>query len=92
MEKRAFGTDDIEPPTGPILDIRANFMSQFGNGKKSLDLGAFQVMNFNSCIVDDLFMIVHKVEEAAHFGTNTHSNRMKSASGFCQRSEESFCP
>jgi hypothetical protein len=71
MEKRAPRTNDIEPPTGPVLDIRADFLAQFGDGKESLNLGTLQVLDFNPCIVDDLFMIVHKVEEAAHIGTVT---------------------
>ncbi|MBO1906464.1 hypothetical protein KHP60_15215 [Microvirga sp. 3-52] len=71
MEKRALRADDIEPPAGPILDFRADFMAQFGNGKQSLDLGALQVLDFNPCIINDLLVIVHKVEEAAHFGTVT---------------------
>ena len=82
MKERSLGADDIEPPSPPILGIAADFLPQLGDGKQGLDLGTLQVMNFNSCIVDDLFVIVHKVEEAAHFGTNTHSNRMESASAF----------
>ena len=92
MEKRALRTNDIEPPTGPILDVRADFLAQFGDGKESLNLGALQVLDFNPCIVDDLFMIVHKMEEAAHFGTVTPSKTFGSASGFCRRSEETFGP
>jgi hypothetical protein len=92
MEKRALRTNDIEPPPGPIFYVRADFLAQFGDGKESLNLGALQVMDFDPRIVDDLFMIVHKVKEAAHFGTITPKNRMESASGFCQRSEEIFHP
>jgi hypothetical protein len=90
MEKRALRTDDIEPPSRPILDVRADFVAQFGDGKESLILGALQVMDFDPCIVDDLFMIVHKVKEAAHFGAVAPRNRMESASVFYPRSEETF--
>ena len=68
MKKGSLGADDIEPPSGPILRIAADFLSQLGDGKESLDLGAFQVVDFNSRVVDDLFVIVHKMEEAAHLG------------------------
>ncbi|MGO4526483.1 hypothetical protein AB4097_16670 [Microvirga sp. 2MCAF35] len=82
MKKSASGAHDIEAPAGPILDIGANLLAQFGDGEERLSLGAFQVMNFDPRIVDDLFMIVHKVKEAAHVGTITHTNRITSASGF----------
>ena len=61
------GADDIEPPTRPIVDIRTDFMPQLGDSELSLIFGALQIVDFDSCIVDDLFVIVHKVEEATHF-------------------------
>ncbi|MBQ0823144.1 hypothetical protein KBI52_23420 [Microvirga sp. HBU67558] len=90
MQKRALGTHDVEAPSGPVLDVLSDLAAQFGDGKERLILGALQVMNFDPCIVDDLFVIVHKVKEAAHFGTVTPLNRMESASGFCHRSEDSI--
>jgi len=71
MKEATLRTDDIESPSGPILDGLADFLAQFGDGEESLDLSAFQVMDFNPRIVDDLFMIVHEVKEASHFGTMT---------------------
>lgn len=71
MKEAALGANDIEPPSGPILDVLADLLAQFGDCEKGLNLSALQVMNFDPCIVDDLFMIVHKVKEAAHFGTVT---------------------
>ncbi len=68
VQERPSGADDIEPPTGPIGDILTNLMAQLGDGELSLILGALQIVDFDPCIVDDLFMIVHKVEEATHFG------------------------
>nr|WP_162820585.1 hypothetical protein [Microvirga calopogonii] len=88
MEKPASRTHDIEAPTGPIFNLGADLLAQFGDGKESLCLGTLQVMNFDPRIVDDLFMIVHKVKETAHVVTVTHTNRMKSANVFSQRSEE----
>ena len=71
MKEAALRTDDIESPSRPILDALADFLAQFGDGEKSLNLSAFQIMDFNPRIVDDLLMIVHEVKEAAHFGTMT---------------------
>ena len=62
------GADDIEPPTGPDVDIRTDLMPQLGDGEQGLIFGALQIEDFDPCIVDDLFVIVHKVEEATHFG------------------------
>jgi len=68
VQERPLGADDIEPPTRPIVDIRTDFMPQLGDGELGLIFGALQIVDFDSCIVDDLFVIVHKVEEATHFG------------------------
>ena len=68
VQERPLGADDIEPPTRPIVDIRTDLMPQLGDGELGLILGAFQIVDFDPCIVDDLFVIVYKVEEAAHFG------------------------
>ena len=68
VQERPSGADDIEPPTGPIVDVRTDLMPQLGNGELRLILGALQIVDFDPCIVDDLFVIVHKVEEATHFG------------------------
>ena len=82
MKQPASRTYDVEAPSGPVLDVDADLLTQFSDGKESLSHGTLQVMNFDPCVVDDLFMIVHKVKEAAHVGTVTHTNRMKSASCF----------
>jgi hypothetical protein len=72
MKKPASRAHDIEAPPGPILNVGADFLAQLGDGEERFSLGTLQVMNFDPCIVDDLFMIVHKVKEAAHGGTVTH--------------------
>lgn len=66
MKKCPPGADDIEPPSGPIFNILADFKPQLGDRKQSLSLRALQVVDFDPRIVDDLFMIVHEVKEAAH--------------------------
>ena len=91
MEKQAPGAYDVEAPPGPVLDVGADLLAQFVDGQERLSLGTLQVSNFDPRIVDDLFMIVHKVKEAAHVVIITHTNRKNSASGFRQQSEGIFC-
>jgi hypothetical protein len=67
MEKGSCRADDVEPPSGPVTGLVSNFLPEFADGNESLHLGTLKVKNFDSCVVDDLFVIVHKVEEAAHF-------------------------
>jgi len=70
VKKRAFGADDVEAPTGPVFGVLADLLPQFMDGDESLRLGAFEIMDFDPRVVDDLLVIVHEVEEAAHLGTN----------------------
>jgi len=68
MQEHPPRANDIKPPAGPIGNLGADLVPQLGDGELGLILGTLQIVDFDPCIVDDLFVIVHKVEEATHLG------------------------
>lgn len=58
--------DNLELPAAPVDLIGFAFLSQFLNSFKGLIMGCFYVRDFNSCLVDDPFVRVHKVKVTVH--------------------------
>lgn len=72
------------------MSLGADLRSQFLYGVERLYLGALKVLNLDACVIENLVMIAHEVEEATHVRTSTRLERTKIASGFCRRSEETL--
>ncbi|EIM28542.1 hypothetical protein MicloDRAFT_00051280 [Microvirga lotononidis] len=58
--------DDFEVPAAPVDLVGFAFLPQFLNGFESLIMGGFQIRDFDSCLVDDPFVHVHKMKVAVH--------------------------
>lgn len=82
--------DDFEPPSRPIISLDADLRPQLLDGEESLCLGTVKISDLDPCVVENLVMTAQEVEEATHIGPPTPMERMKTANGFCRRSEETL--
>jgi len=82
VEKCPEGADDFQPPPGPIMGFSADFRSQLFDGGEGLHLGTLEVFDLYTCVIDNLVMIAHEMEEATHVRPSTRSKGWKVLAGF----------
>jgi hypothetical protein len=58
--------DDLKVPAVPVDLVGFAFLPQFLNGFERLIMGCFEIRDFNSGLVDDSFVRVHKVKVTVH--------------------------